>query len=337
MKILKRDSSPGAPHTELVRRVADARDRLVSEVDRRIVGQREVLEHMLIALFAGGHVLLVGVPGLAKTLLVKTLCSSLGLEFGRIQFTPDLMPSDITGTDILDDVPGASRTFRFARGPIFRNLLLADEVNRTPPKTQAALLEGMQERSVTVGGHSYPLERPFVVFATQNPIEQSGTYPLPEAQLDRFMLQVNVGYPSASEEIEIVKRSTVGELPPVTPMLNREQIISLQDTVPLVPVADHVVEYAVRLVRRSRPSETSAPDEVRRYVVWGAGPRAAQMLVLAAKARALLRGRYAVDDEDVAALLPSVLRHRLVTSFEAEAEGIRPDDLIARILATTQK
>jgi MoxR-like ATPase len=247
------------------------------------------------------------------------------------------MPSDITGTDILEENEDGRRAFRFMRGPLFCNLLLADEINRTPPKTQAALLQAMQERVVTAGGRTYEIERPFMVFATQNPIEQAGTYSLPEAQLDRFMLQVDVGYPSAAEELEIVQRTTVGEPPPVSALLDQEQILALQRLVPRVPAADHVIEQAVRLVRRSRPAEREAPEEIRRYVAWGAGPRAGQMLVLAAKARTLLRGRFAVDTGDVVALAPAVLRHRLVLSFEAEAEGVRADDLIERLIEATAR
>ena len=319
----------------LIAQVAKARESLTAEIDRRIVGQKEVLEQLLVALLAGGHVLLVGVPGLAKTSVVKTLASALSLVFGRIQFTPDLMPTDITGTDILEDPMEGKRRFRFVKGPIFCNLLLADEINRTPPKTQAALLEAMQEGAVTVGGRTYPIERPFMVFATQNPIEQSGTYPLPEAQLDRFMLQVDVTYPSLEEEVEIIRRTTVGELPKVSPMLDTRQVIALQNLVPRVPAADHVIQYAVNLIRRSRPTDPLTLKEIRPYVAWGVGPRAAQMLVLAAKARTLLRGRVAVEIGDIAALAPAVLRHRLVMSFEAEAEGVKPDALIARLIETT--
>jgi MoxR-like ATPase len=321
----------------LIANVVNARERLTKEIDRRIVGQKEVLEQLLVALLAGGHVLLVGVPGLAKTTVVKTMAGALSLVFGRIQFTPDLMPTDITGTDILEDAEAGRRDFRFVKGPIFCNLLLADEINRTPPKTQAALLEAMQEQCVTVGGQTYPLDKPFMVFATQNPIEQSGTYPLPEAQLDRFMLQVDVGYPSHDEEVEIVRRTTRGSLPPLSPMLDTQQITALQNIVPKVPAADHVIEYAVRLARRSRPDDPLALEEITPYVSWGVGPRAAQMLVLAAKARTLLRGRFAVETGDIIALAPAVLRHRLVMSFEAEAQGIRPDDLISRLIETTEQ
>lgn len=321
----------------LARKVVQVRESLAQEIGKQIVGQKEVLEQLLIALLAGGHVLLIGVPGLAKTLLVKTLSSALSLVFGRIQFTPDLMPTDITGTDIIEEQKDGGRVFRFVRGPVFCNLLLADEINRTPPKTQAALLEAMQERAVTAGGHTYSLDPPFMVFATQNPIEQSGTYPLPEAQLDRFMLQIDVFYPSQAEEMEVVKRTTVGNDPEIHPVLNRNDISMLQHLVPRVPVADHVIEYAVRLVRRSRPDDATAPERIKRYVAWGVGPRATQMLVLAAKARTLLRGRFAVETQDIASLAPAVLRHRLVTSFEAEAEGVRADSLIRHLLETTEQ
>jgi MoxR-like ATPase len=328
---------PGARDDELIERVERMRERLTREIEHRIVGQRDVVEHLLVALLSGGHVLLVGVPGLAKTLIVKTVADALSLSFGRIQFTPDLMPTDITGTDILEEVEGGKRAFRFLKGPLFCNLLLADEINRTPPKTQAALLQAMQERAVTAGGETFELSRPFIVFATQNPIELSGTYPLPEAQLDRFMLHIDVDYPSAADELEIIKRTTVGELPHVSRLLDTKEILEVQDLVPRVPAADHVLEYAVRLVRRSRPNDPDAPEEIRRYVSWGAGPRAAQMLVLAAKARTLLRGRFAVDVGDIAALAPAVLRHRLVLSFEAEAESIKAKALIARIIETTPR
>ncbi|MCP4602879.1 MAG: MoxR family ATPase [Proteobacteria bacterium] len=321
----------------LVERVAGARKSLIEEIDKCIVGQQDVLEQLLIAFLAGGHVLLVGVPGLAKTLVVKTLASTLSLVFGRIQFTPDLMPTDITGTDILEEAQGGGRRFRFVKGPLFCNLLLADEINRTPPKTQAALLEAMQELAVTAGGHTYQLDRPFMVFATQNPIEQAGTYPLPEAQLDRFMLQVDVTYPSMEEEVEIVRRTTVGQPPDISPKLDKDQVIALQGLVPRVPAADHIFEYAVRLVRRSRPNDPTAPKDILPYIAWGAGPRAAQMLILAAKARTLLRGRFAVETDDVAALAPPVLRHRLVTSFGAEAEGVHADELIRRLVETTSR
>ena len=327
---------PRTTDTDLVAEVATAQKQLMQEMDRRIVGQRDVIEQLLVALLAGGHALLVGVPGLAKTLMVKTLAAALSLDFGRIQFTPDLMPTDITGTEILKDVEGLGRRFEFVKGPLFCNLLLADEINRTPPKTQAALLQAMQESAVTAGGQTYTLERPFMVFATQNPIEQSGTYPLPEAQLDRFMLQVDVHYPSMDEELEIIRQTTVGPKAGPSKILGKEQIIALQELVPRVPAAEHIVKYAVRLVRSSRPGDPSSPKDLAPYIAWGAGPRAAQMLVLAAKARTLLRGRFAVELDDVMALAHSVLRHRLVTSFGAEAEGIRTDDLINRLIEITR-
>ena len=323
---------PPVDDDRMIEKAAKMQQTLTREIKQRIVGQDDVVEHLLVALLGGGHVLLVGVPGLAKTLLVKTLSDSLSLSFGRIQFTPDLMPTDITGTDILEQGDGRGRQFRFLKGPLFCNLLLADEINRTPPKTQAALLQAMQEKAVTAGGQTYDLDPPFMVFATQNPIEQAGTYALPEAQLDRFMLQVDVGYPSGDDEEEIVKRTTSRVPVEVSPTIDKSQILELQDLVPRVPIADHVVKYAVRLVRRSRPQEADAPGEIKRYVSWGAGPRAGQMLVLAAKARTLLRGRFAVDVGDIAALAPAVLRHRLVMSFEAEAEGVRSDELIAGII-----
>ena len=321
----------------LLKKVALMRKALTNEIDSRIVGQNEVVEQLLIAMLAGGHALLVGVPGLAKTLLIKTISQALSLEFGRVQFTPDLMPTDITGTDILDEARDRKRAFRFLKGPLFCNLLLADEINRTPPKTQAALLQAMQERSVTVGGMTYDLPNPFIVFATQNPIEQAGTYPLPEAQLDRFMLQVDVGYPSAAEEVEIVQRTTVGKLNDISAVLGDVEIRELQALTPRVPVANHIIEYAVGLIRQSRPADVNAPFEIKKYVSWGAGPRATQMLILAAKARALLKGRFAVSPDDVVALLPAVLRHRLVLSFEAEAEGVKVDMLTKRLIDSTPR
>jgi MoxR-like ATPase len=310
-----------------------AKKEITAEIGRRVVGQHEVIEHLLVTLFARGHGLFVGVPGLAKTLLIQTLADVLALEFNRIQFTPDLMPSDITGTDILDQDDRGQRSFRFVKGPVFCNILLADEINRTPPKTQAALLQSMQEQKVTAGGRTYPLEPPFHVFATQNPIEQEGTYPLPEAQLDRFMMMLKVDYPAAEEEAEIVRRTTSGEQSPVRKILSPEQILAFQALVLRVPAADPVVELAVRLARMSRPSETEAPAEVREFVAYGAGPRAAQHLVLAAKARAILDGRPAVDGSDIRALAHPVMRHRILTNFHAEAQKVTPDQVIDRVLA----
>ncbi|MBN2525400.1 MAG: MoxR family ATPase [Deltaproteobacteria bacterium] len=317
----------------LLQKTASIQQKITGELAGRIIGQKDVIEQLLTALLAGGHVLLVGVPGLAKTLIVKTLADALSLTFGRIQFTPDLMPTDITGTDILDtSSTGGAREFRFVKGPIFCNLLLADELNRTPPKTQAALLQAMQEHAITAGGKTYTLPAPFLVFATQNPIEQAGTYPLPEAQLDRFMFQVSVNYPSRNEEFEIVRQTTVGLEKPVSKLVSPAEILELQHLVPSVPCADHVIAAAVDLVRQTRPHE-SGIAEIRDNISFGAGPRAAQMLVLAAKARTLLHGRFAVDMTDIQALAHSVLRHRLVLSFEAEARGYSPDRLIDTILS----
>jgi len=305
----------------------------VEQIEKRVVGQREVVEHLLIALFSRGHCLFVGVPGLAKTLLISTLAEVLNLTFNRVQFTPDLMPSDITGTDILEeDKATGRREFRFVRGPLFANIILADEVNRTPPKTQAALLQAMQEYRVTAGGETYPLDLPFLVFATQNPIEQEGTYPLPEAQLDRFMFLVDVGYPTAEEEVQIVKSTTSGSTPRLTKVLSPEQILALQELVRRVPVPDHVVRYAVELVRQTRPKEPGAPEVVRKHVNWGAGPRASQYLVVAAKARAVLQGRFAATVEDVRALALPVLRHRVLPNFAAESEGISSVRIVQQLL-----
>ncbi len=321
-----------------VLRLAEARRQLVTEVKRRIVGQDEVIELMLIALFARGHGLFVGVPGLAKTLLISTLAEVLSLRSNRIQFTPDLMPSDITGTDVLDeDRTSGERRFRFVPGPVFTNVLLADEINRTPPKTQAALLQAMAEGRVTAGGKTYPLEAPYLVFATQNPIEQEGTYPLPEAQLDRFLFQIDVGYPSEQEELEIVHRTTSPSTRPPAAVLTRDEILAFQALVPRVPAAPHVVEHAVSLVRMSRPETAGAPSFVQQYVAFGAGPRASQALVLGAKARAVLQGRFAAELEDVRALAGPVLRHRIVPSFRAEAERVRATDVVDRLLHATRE
>jgi len=326
-----------ANDVDLVEKALKARQILEAEIRKRIVGHEAVVEQLLVALFGRGHAILVGVPGLAKTLLVRTLAEALDLSFGRIQFTPDLMPSDITGTDILEESGSGGRTFRFVKGPLFCQILLADEVNRTPPKTQAALLQAMQEGTVTVGGRTYPLAPPFHVFATQNPIEQEGTYPLPEAQLDRFMLEVIVEYPSQSEEAEIVNRTPGAVLPPVERVLRASDLLDIQELVDRVPVASHVVDFAVDLVRRTRPSSDDAPAQIKKFVTWGAGPRATQMLVTAAKARSVLNGRYAASVQDIEALAPPVLRHRLVTSFQAEAEGVKRDALVAFALEQTKK
>jgi MoxR-like ATPase len=316
-----------------VEELHDARRMLLGEIEKRIVGQKDVVDSLLVALFARGHCLFVGVPGLAKTLLISTVADVLDLSFNRIQFTPDLMPSDITGTDVLEeDHTTGRRTFRFVRGPIFANLLLADEINRTPPKTQAALLQAMQEYRVTAGGETYPLDLPFLVFATQNPIEQEGTYPLPEAQLDRFMFYVNVTYPSASEEVAIVRSTTVSARPPLRRVLSPHRIRELQDLVLRVPAADHVMEYAVSLVRHTRPGDAAAPDFVKENVSWGAGPRASQYLVLGAKSRSILDGRMAASVEDVRALARNVLVHRVITNFRAESEGVTSAQIVDRLL-----
>jgi len=306
---------------------------LREQVRRRIVGQEAALEEVLLCLLAGGHALLVGVPGLAKTLLVRTLAEALELEFRRVQFTPDLMPSDITGTEVIEeDRSTGRRAARFLRGPVFTQVLLADEINRTPPKTQAALLEAMQEGRVTVAGEDLLLPRPFFVLATQNPLEQEGTYPLPEAQLDRFMMDVRLDYPSEAEEVEILRSTTGTAEPPVERVLDAERVLLLQRRVREVPVAGNVLEYAARLVRATRPGTPGAPDEVARWVRWGAGPRAGQALVLCAKARALLAGRFHVTPDDVRRVAAPVLRHRVLVNFSAEAEGVTPDALVARLL-----
>ncbi len=306
---------------------------LRKEIAKVIVGQDNVIEKLLIALFCKGHTLLVGVPGLAKTLLISTIAEVLDLKFSRIQFTPDLMPSDIVGTELLEiDEDTNKKYFKFVRGPIFANILLADEINRTPPKTQAALLEAMQEKRVTIAGEVYTLEPPFFVLATQNPIEQEGTYPLPEAQLDRFMFNITVNYPSMQEEIEIVKRTTRKQDITLNTIISKEEIIMFQDLVRQVPTPDNVVEHAVSLVSRTRVNTGYIPDEIKPLINWGAGPRASQYLILAAKALSLLRGKYSPDIEDINHVATSVLRHRIVPSFTAEAEGITADDIIHRIM-----
>jgi MoxR-like ATPase len=320
---------------EAVEQLRDARDRLRQELGKVIVGQRQVIDELLIAMFARGHCLLVGVPGLAKTLLIRTLADALALDFNRIQFTPDLMPSDITGTEMIqEDRATGQRTFRFVRGPVFAHVVLADEINRTPPKTQAALLEAMQERQVTVGGQRHALPDPFFVLATQNPIEQEGTYPLPEAQLDRFMFHIRVDYPSEEEELLIIKQTTAESLATVSRTLDAARILALAQVVRRVPVADHVARYALSLARRSRPGQPDTPAFVRDYVQWGAGPRAGQYLVLGAKARAALDGRTHAELDDVRAVALPVLRHRLKTNFNADAEGVTAEELIRRLLAS---
>jgi MoxR-like ATPase len=309
-------------------------DAMKKEIGKVIVGQDEAIEHLLICLLARGHCLLVGVPGLAKTLLIKTLAEVLDLKFSRIQFTPDLMPSDITGTEIIeDDRATGSKSFKFVRGPVFANILLADEINRTPPKTQAALLEAMQEHRVTAAGQTYVLEAPFFTLATQNPIEQEGTYPLPEAQLDRFMFNLWLDYPSEKEELEIVKSTTSMYAPTLTHVLGKKEILLYQDLVRRVPVADNVIAYAVSIVTRTRPKTPAAPQFIRDWLSWGAGPRASQYLILAAKTRAILDGRYSPDVEDVRRVIGPVLRHRIVPNFNAEADGVTTMQIIEKLLA----
>jgi len=318
---------------ELLERLAGARAALLEQVGHRIVGQHEVLEGILTAVVSGGHALLLGVPGLAKTLMVSTIAESLALKFARIQFTPDLMPSDITGTEIIEeDLTTGKRAFRFVHGPVFANIVLGDEINRTPPKTQAALLQAMQEREVTAAGHTYALDPPFFVLATQNPIEQEGTYPLPEAQLDRFMLELQIGYPSRVEEEEIAMRTTGEEEPEVRSVVSAAEMVELQHLVRRVPASPSLVAFAVRLARSTRPDAEEAPSLIRRYVSWGAGPRASQFLVLGAKARAALRGDAIPLYDDIRAVAPAVLAHRLVLNFEAEADGRNTRDVVAELL-----
>jgi len=297
---------------------------LKNEIKKVIVGQDDVIDQILLAVFSGGHALLIGVPGLAKTLMVNTVAQVLGLDFKRIQFTPDLMPSDILGSEILDK----NREFKFIKGPIFANIILADEINRTPPKTQAALLEAMQERSVTIAGHHYKLDLPYFVLATQNPIEQEGTYPLPEAQLDRFMFAINLDYPSFAEEVEVVKTTTTDKEAHVNTLFNASEIIDIQKLIRRIPVADNVVEYAVTLVGKTRPKSQAAPEIVAKYIDWGAGPRASQNLILAAKANAAIHGKFSPDIEDVQNAAFGILRHRLIKNYKAEAEGITIEDII---------
>lgn len=319
-----------------IEKLGTARQKIVDQLGQVIVGQSAVIEELLISLFSRGHCLLEGVPGLAKTLMISTLSRALNLSFSRIQFTPDLMPADITGTDVIEENrTTGGRDFRFLEGPLFSNVILADEINRTPPKTQAALLEAMQERQVTVGRVRHALSDPFFVLATQNPIEQEGTYPLPEAQQDRFMFKVFVRYPSFDEEFEVVRRTTSTLADSIEPVLTAAEILELQRTVRQVPVSDHIIRYALALVRQTRVREAGVPEFVKEQLSWGAGPRAVQFLIVGAKARALLEGRAHVTCEDVQALAKPVLRHRLVLSFTAESEGVTSDDLIERIVAVT--
>jgi MoxR-like ATPase len=330
---------PGADQDlAAVARLGAAHAAMRRELGKVIVGQEAVIDELLMAIFARGHCLLVGVPGLAKTLLVSTLARILSLQFKRIQFTPDLMPADITGTEVIqEDRVTREREFRFLRGPIFANIILADEINRTPPKTQSALLEAMQEHKVTAGGQTYPLEEPFFVLATQNPIEQEGTYPLPEAQLDRFMFMVRVGYPSREEELAIMKRTTSAATEEVEACLEAEDILLLQELVRRVPVADHVYDYAARLARSTRPGTPESASFVNDWITWGAGPRASQNLILGAKARAILDGRAGASCDDVASVAAPVLRHRIITNFNAEAQGITSDSVVERLLQSIPK
>jgi len=318
-----------------VEQLGRARQALLNEIHKIVIGQDDVIDLLLISMFSRGHCLVVGVPGLAKTLLVQTIAKVLKLEFSRIQFTPDLMPSDITGTEIIEeDRSTGQRQFRFVKGPLFGNIILADEINRTPPKTQSALLQAMQEYSVTVGDETYPLDLPFFVLATQNPIEQEGTYPLPEAQLDRFMFMVYINYPKVEEERQIIKATTTEAAVEPVPVLRGSDILAIQNIVRRVPVSDHVINYAIDLVRATRPGEPGSPQFVKDWLTWGAGPRAGQYLVLGAKARAIMQGRYNVSCKDVQHLARSVLRHRIFTNFNADAEGITTDHIVEQLLKT---
>tara|TARA_A100001011_G_scaffold395460_1_gene490538 strand:+ start:2255 stop:3250 length:996 start_codon:yes stop_codon:yes gene_type:complete len=318
---------------DLLKKLAASRNHFYEEIGKTIIGQKSVLDHMLIALLSSGHTLLVGVPGLAKTLLIKSLADVLDLSFKRIQFTPDLMPSDITGTELIDMDPETDqRKFRFYKGPIFGNIILADEINRTPPKTQSALLEAMQEHKVTSGGQTYDLDEPFFVMATQNPIEQEGTYPLPEAQLDRFMFYLKIDYPEISDEVSIVQKTTTNEPNNLGKVMSIKDVMTYQELVRRVPIADNVIEYAVRLVSSTRITNPDSPSFIKEWVDWGAGPRASQYLVLGAKARAILDGRPTPDIDDIRSLALPVLRHRVLPNFNAEAEGMKVDDILNQLL-----
>jgi MoxR-like ATPase len=311
-----------------IHNLVQKRNELKSEIAKIIVGQDAVVDQVLLCIFSGGHALLVGVPGLAKTLLVNTLAQALGLNFKRIQFTPDLMPSDILGSEILDE----NRRFKFLKGPVFSNIILADEINRTPPKTQAALLEAMQERSVTIAGENYKLDLPYFVLATQNPIEQEGTYPLPEAQLDRFMFAIKLEYPSFAEEVQVVKRTTSDSVNDISPLFTAQEIIDFQQLVRRIPVADNVIKYAVTLVSKTRPDNPLSDAFVKSYLDWGAGPRASQNLIIAAKAHAAFNGKFSPDIEDVKAVATGILRHRIIKNYKADAEGITEEMIIAKLI-----
>lgn len=310
-----------------IQNLVQKRIELKQEISKIIVGQDEVVDQILLSIFSGGHALLVGVPGLAKTLMVNTIAQALGLDFKRIQFTPDLMPSDILGSEILDE----NRHFKFIKGPIFSNIILADEINRTPPKTQAALLEAMQERAVTIAGHNYKLSLPYFVLATQNPIEQEGTYPLPEAQLDRFMFSIKLDYPSFEEEVQVVKSTTSDKQSTINPLFNAQEIIDFQHLLRRIPVPDNVIEYAVTLVSKTRPDNPLSNDFIKNYIDWGAGPRASQNLILASKAHAAFNGKFSPDSEDVKAVAIGILRHRVVKNYKADAEGITIEKIIASL------
>lgn len=327
------ESTKSPAGTASMQQAHAARERVLAEVRKTIIGQEDLIEKVLVALFAGGHVLLIGVPGLAKTLLVSTLAQALSMNYKRIQFTPDMMPSDITGTEVLEeDHTTGKKAFTFVRGPVFTNLLLADEINRTPPKTQAALLEAMQEKNVTVGRTTYPLTEPFMVMATQNPIEQEGTYPLPEAQQDRFMFNLWVDYPTSDELLAIIKATTAGKLEKPQPVLSGEDVMAMRRLVREIPISDHVLRYIVRLVEATHVNKGTSPEYARKYLNWGAGPRAGQYLSLGAKSRALLRGSMQATVADVRYVAQSVLRHRIVTNFTAVADGVTTDDVIAKLL-----
>lgn len=311
-----------------INNLVQKRIQLKEEISKVIVGQESVIDQILLSIFSGGHALLIGVPGLAKTLMVNTISEALGLNFKRIQFTPDLMPSDILGSEILDE----NRQFKFIKGPVFANIILADEINRTPPKTQAALLEAMQERSVTIAGHNYKLDLPYFVLATQNPIEQEGTYPLPEAQLDRFMFAIKLEYPSFDEEVRVVKMTTSDMIGEIQPLFSAQEIIDFQQLIRRIPVADNVIEYAVTLVSKTRPDSFLATNFVKNYLDWGAGPRASQSLILAAKAHAAFNGKYSPDIEDVQAVALGILRHRIIKNYKADAEGITEEVIVSKLL-----
>jgi len=331
-------TAPAEGDLALVETLRKGRESLRAEMGKIIVGQQEIVDSILMALFCRGHGLIVGVPGLAKTLMVRTLSKILELSFNRVQFTPDLMPSDIIGTDVIEeDQQTRVRSFRFIKGPVFANLILADEINRTPPKTQAALLEAMEEHRVTAGGQTYALPEPFFVLATQNPIEQEGTYPLPEAQLDRFMFEIRIDYPTKDEEVQIVRETTALQDISLQPVLSSAQVLEIQKVVRKIPVSEAVIRYAVDLVDATRPKSSEAPDFVKMWVRWGAGPRASQFLILAAKARAAIRGNFAASVSDVEAIAPLVLRHRIVTNFHAESEGVTGDEIVKKLLEQVKR